>query len=130
MAASLIKYERIQTTDVKAKVLRPFVERLISLGKKGDLHARRVALSRLKDKEALQKLFGEIGPRMAERPGGYTRILKLKRREGDNAPISLIEFVDTNLSLIMAARGHDEEDIKEMTSAPKANEGEGDDDDE
>ena len=114
MASSLIKYERIQTTDAKAKALRPFVERLITLGKKGDLHSRRVALSRLRDKEALHKLFAEVGPRMDGRPGGYTRILKLTRRPGDNAPISLIEFVDTDLQKIMAARGYDDEDVQEI----------------
>lgn len=117
MAASLIKFERIQTTDAKAKALRPFVERLISLGKKGDLHARRTALSRLRDKEALHKLFAEVGPRMEERPGGYTRIMKLTRRAGDNAPISLIELVDTDLEKIMAARGYDDEDVQDILNA-------------
>ena len=117
MAASLIKYERIQTTDAKAKALRPFVERLISLGKKGDLHARRTALSRLRDKDALHKLFAEVGPRMGDRPGGYTRIMKLTRRGGDNAPVSLIELVDTDLQRIMAARGYDEEDVEDILSA-------------
>jgi len=94
MAASLIKHERIQTTDSKARALRPFVERLVTFGKKGDLHSRRVVLSRLRDKDATHKLFEAIGPRFAERPGGYTRILKIGRRDGDAATISLIEFVD------------------------------------
>lgn len=131
MAASLIKYERIQTTDAKAKALRPYVEKLITLGRRGDAHARRLAFSRLRDKEAVTRLFAEIGPRMAERNGGYTRILKLARREGDNAPISLIELADTDLQKIMAARGYDEETVKEMTAGgdvpdfdPKAEEAE------
>ncbi len=93
MAASLIKHERIQTTDAKAKALRPFVERLVTFGKRGDLHARRLVLSRLRDREATQKLFDDLAGRYTERQGGYTRILKVGSREGDRAPISLIEFV-------------------------------------
>ena len=108
MAASLIKYERIQTTDAKAKALRPFVEKLITFGKRGDLHARRLVISRLRDKEATRKLFEDIAPRFDERHGGYTRILKVGRREGDAAPISLIEFVGTSYADVMAARDRDE----------------------
>ncbi|MBH23774.1 MAG: 50S ribosomal protein L17 [Myxococcales bacterium] len=107
MAASLIRYERIQTTDSKAKALRPFVEKLITLSRRGDLHARRLVQSRLRDKEATSRLFAEIAPRFTDRPGGYTRIVKIGPRAGDNAPISLIEFVDTTLEDIMRLRGHD-----------------------
>lgn len=98
MATSLIIHERIQTTTPKAKELRPFVESLITLGKRGGLHALRQAASVLTEREALDKLFGSTGDglagRFATRPGGYTRITHLGNRSGDNAPISVIEFVD------------------------------------
>ena len=95
MAASLITHERIRTTVAKAKELRPFVEKLVTLGKRDSLHARRQALSILpSNKAAVHRLFGEVSPRFAERPGGYTRILKLGPRQGDGAPMALIEFVD------------------------------------
>ncbi len=94
MVTSLFRHERIQTTTAKAKELRPFAERLITLARRGDLHARRIAAKRLHDKEVLKKLFDTIGPRYAERNGGYTRILKLGRREGDGAEIALVQLVD------------------------------------
>lgn len=119
MAASLIKHERIQTTDVKAKALRPFIERLITLGKRGDLHARRLVISRLRDREATQKLFSDIAERMKERPGGYTRIVKLTRRKGDNAPLSLIEFSDVDLARILTLRGASAEEIADMQYDPE-----------
>jgi large subunit ribosomal protein L17 len=93
MATSLLEHERIQTTEAKAKDLRRVVERLITLAKKGDLAARRRAYRDVRDPEVLAKLFDEIGPRYADRPGGYTRILKVGRRHGDNAPMSIIELV-------------------------------------
>ena len=93
LAVSLVKNDRIQTTDAKAKEMRPFVERMVTFAKRGDLHARRVVLSRLKNTTAVKKLFDEIGPRYTNRFGGYTRIIKLGFRQGDNSPISLIEFV-------------------------------------
>ena len=93
LAVSLIKNDRIQTTDAKAKEVRPFVERMVTFAKRGDLHARRIALARLKDAIAVKKLFDEIGPQYTDRFGGYTRIIKLGFRHGDNSPISLIEFV-------------------------------------
>lgn len=94
LAASIIKHGRVHTTDAKAKEIRPFVEKLVTLARRGDLHARRIVISRLKgDVEAAKKLFDEIGPRYTSRPGGYTRILKLGFRQGDNSPMSLIEFV-------------------------------------
>lgn len=95
LAASIIKHGKVHTTDAKAKEVRPFLERLVTFARRGDLHARRIVLSRLKgDQDAVKKLFGEIGPRYASRPGGYTRILKLGFRQGDNSPMSLIEFVE------------------------------------
>lgn len=93
MATSLLQHERIKTTDAKAKEVRRVAERLITLAKKGDLHARRMAYRTVRDQEVLKKLFEEIGPRYKERAGGYTRILKLGNRAGDNAPVSLIELV-------------------------------------
>ncbi|MCE5250581.1 50S ribosomal protein L17 [bacterium] len=93
LAASLIKSGRVKTTDAKAKEIRPFVERMVTFAKRGDLHARRIVLSRLKDVLAVKRLFDELGPRFADRLGGYTRILKLGFRNGDSAPVSLIEFV-------------------------------------
>lgn len=93
LASSLILKGRINTTDAKAKEVRPFVERMVTFAKRGDVHARRIVLARLKDAAAVKKLFDEIGPKFTERMGGYTRILKLGFRKGDNAPISLMEFV-------------------------------------
>jgi len=94
MATSLILHERIETTTAKAKELRPFVEKLITLGRQGDLHARRLAGRSIADRQVLGKLFDDVGPRFSERPGGYTRILKLGTRRGDAAEMALIEFVD------------------------------------
>ena len=94
MATSLILHERIETTTAKAKELRPFVENLITLGRQGDLHARRLAGRSIADRQVLGKLFDDVGPRFSERPGGYTRILKLGTRRGDAAEMALIEFVD------------------------------------
>ncbi len=94
LATALIKEERIHTTEAKARNLRPFVEKLITLGKRGDLAARRLAFSRLGKKEAVHKLFEEIAPRFSERPGGYTRIIKDNFRAGDSAPMAYIELVE------------------------------------
>ena len=94
MAASLITHERIRTTVAKAKELRPFVEKLVTLGKRDSLHARRRALSVLSSKTVVRRLFSDVSPRFSERPGGYTRILKLGPRQGDGAPMAFIEFVD------------------------------------
>ena len=94
LAGALIEHGRIQTTEAKAKAVKPFAEKMITLGKRGDLHARRQALSALgQDKFIVHKLFEEVAPRYAERPGGYTRILKLGNRQGDNAPMARIELV-------------------------------------
>jgi len=94
MAAALIKHEQITTTLPKAKELRPYVEKLITLGKRGDLHARRQAISTLRDKTQVAKLFETLGPRYADRQGGYTRVLKAGFRYGDAAPMAVIELVD------------------------------------
>ncbi len=94
MATSLFRHERIETTTAKAKELRPFAERLITLAKRGDLHARRLAGRLIADRQVLGKLFDDIGPRFTERPGGYTRILKLGNRRGDAAEMAPIELVD------------------------------------
>jgi large subunit ribosomal protein L17 len=93
MATSLFEHGRLITTEAKAKELRPFAEKLITLARRGDLHARRLVERRIKDRETLSRLFSEIGPRFAARPGGYTRILKLGHREGDGADIARIELL-------------------------------------
>ena len=94
MAVALFRYERIHTTAGKAKALRPYAERLITLAKQGTLHARRLAARDVHDHEVLQKLFADLGTRFASRPGGYTRILKVGRRAGDNSLAALVELVD------------------------------------
>lgn len=93
MVTSLFEHERVQTTDAKAREVRRVAEKLITLGKRGDLHARRQALSYVRSKAVVAKLFSELSPRYANRPGGYTRIVKLGSRRGDNAPMSLVELV-------------------------------------
>ncbi|HSH74967.1 MAG TPA: 50S ribosomal protein L17 [Longimicrobiales bacterium] len=93
LATSLFRHERIETTTAKAKELRPFAERLITLARRGDVHSRRLARQKIQDREVLGKLFDDIAPRYVERPGGYTRILKLGNRKGDAAEMSLIELV-------------------------------------
>ncbi|MZR31172.1 50S ribosomal protein L17 [Sneathiella litorea] len=103
MAASLIKHEQIQTTLPKAKELRPIVEKLITLGKRGDLHARRQALSELHEKSAVDKLFTTLSERYTERQGGYTRVLKAGFRTGDAAPMGVIELIDRDVE----AKGQD-----------------------
>ena len=94
MVTSLLDHEHIQTTDAKAKELRRFTERMVTLGKKGTLHARRQALSFVRDRDVVKKLFEDIAPRFASRPGGYTRITKLGIRRGDAASMSLIELTE------------------------------------
>ena len=103
MCQALIKHEQIVTTLPKAKDLRPVVEKLITLGKRGDLHARRQAISQIKDVALVKKLFDVLGPRYKERNGGYTRVLKAGFRYGDNAAMAVIEFVDRDES----AKGQD-----------------------
>ncbi len=94
LATSLFQHGRIKTTAAKAKRLRPYAEKLITLGKRGDLHARRLALRKITDKSVVHELFTEIGPRYENRDGGYTRITKIGPRKGDNAPMAVIELVE------------------------------------
>jgi large subunit ribosomal protein L17 len=94
MMAALIKHEQIKTTLPKAKAIRPVMEKLVTLSRRGDLHSRRLAISQVRDLDQVKKLFEVIGPRYATRPGGYTRVLKAGFRFGDNAPMAIIEFVD------------------------------------
>ncbi|MEX3008878.1 50S ribosomal protein L17 [Hoeflea sp. TYP-13] len=97
MAASLIEHEQIVTTLPKAKEIRPIVEKLVTLGKRGDLHARRQAISKIRDVEMVRKLFDTIATRYADRHGGYVRIMKAGFRKGDNAPLAVVEFVDRDV---------------------------------
>jgi large subunit ribosomal protein L17 len=103
MSQALIKHEQIVTTLQKAKDLRPVVEKLVTLGKRGDLHARRQAIAQIKDVLIVKKLFEVLGPRYKERNGGYTRVMKAGFRFGDNAAMAVIEFVDRDVD----ARGQD-----------------------
>ena len=122
MAASLIKHEQISTTLPKAKELKGFVERLITLGKKGGLANRRLAMSRLRDETQVKKLFDVIGKRYVDRPGGYTRVLKAGFRYGDNAPMAIIELVDRDRSakgLDSGPTGAEEETAVEAPAAEK-----------
>ena len=114
LAAALIKHEQIATTLPKAKELRRVTDRLITLAKRGDLHARRLAASRVRDEAMVAKLFETLGPRYAARPGGYTRVLKAGFRYGDSAPMAVIELIDRDPE----ARG--------KNSGPVQTEGEGD----
>ncbi len=97
LAAALIRHEQIVTTLPKAKDIRPIVEKLITLGKRGDLHARRQAIAQIRDIDAVSKLFATLGPRYGNRNGGYTRVLKAGFRYGDSAPVAVIEFVDRDV---------------------------------
>ncbi|MCF4098656.1 50S ribosomal protein L17 [Maritalea mediterranea] len=116
MAAALIKHEQIVTTLPKAKDLRPIVEKLITLAKKGDLNSRRLAASRIGDEAMAKKLFDVLGPRYQERQGGYTRVLKAGFRHGDNAPVAVIELVDRDPS----AKGADSGPTAERDEAESA----------
>ena len=116
LAASLIKHEQIVTTLPKAKDLRPIVEKLITLAKRGDLHARRQATAELRDPPMVKKLFDVLGPRYASRNGGYTRVLKAGYRYGDSAPVGVIEFVDRDVD----ARGQDSGPVQDKPAEPAA----------
>ncbi len=94
MVTSLLEHEQVRTTDAKAKEIRRFAERMITLGKRGTLHARRQALAFIRSETVVKKLFDDVAPRFQTRPGGYTRVVKLGVRPGDGAPMSVIEFVD------------------------------------
>ncbi len=121
MAASLLKHEQIKTTLPKAKDLRRFVDRLITLGKRGDLHARRQALAVLRDRKITAKLFDELAERYKERPGGYTRVLKAGFRYGDMAPMAVIELVDRDPE----AKGQDSGPTQDREEGEDADESEG-----
>jgi large subunit ribosomal protein L17 len=94
LAGALIEHGRIRTTEAKAKEVRPIVEKMITLGKRGDLHAHRQAVAFLRSKSVAHTLFSEVAPRFADRPGGYTRVVKLGPRQGDSAPMAYLELVD------------------------------------
>ena len=113
MAQALIKHEQITTTLPKAKDLRPVVEKLVTLGKRGDLHARRQAIAQIKDVALVGKLFEVLGPRYKERNGGYLRIMKAGFRFGDNAPLAVIEFVDRDVE----AKGKDSGPVQKAEEA-------------
>jgi len=113
MAAALIKHEQIETTLPKAKDLRPIVERLVTLGKRGGLHARRQVLSYLGDRDQTEKLFATLAPRYAERKGGYLRVLKSGHRYGDAAPMAIIEFVERDVE----AKGKDSGPVQSAEDA-------------
>ena len=110
LANALLKHEQIKTTLPKAKDLRPYVEKLITLGKRGDLHARRQAAAKLRDDAVVAKLFSTLGPRYKARSGGYTRIIKAGLRYGDAAPMAIIELVDRDVS----AKGQDSGPVQEV----------------
>ena len=118
MSASLIKHEQIVTTLPKAKELKRVADRLITLGKTGTLHARRLALSRVRDEEQVAKLFETLGPRYAKRPGGYTRVMKAGFRYGDSAPMAVIELVDRDVD----ARGKDSGPVDDAEAPVEAKE--------
>jgi large subunit ribosomal protein L17 len=113
MAASLIRHEQIVTTLPKAKDLRPIVEKLVTLGKRGDLHARRQAIAEMRDVAMVKKLFDVIGPRYKDRNGGYTRVLKAGYRYGDSAAVAVIEFVDRDVD----AKGKEDRERHEAARA-------------
>ncbi len=133
MATSLILHKKITTTTAKAKALRTYVEPLITKSKEDSTHSRRVVFSYLKDKDAVSELFREISPKIAERPGGYTRILKTGKRLGDNADMCIIELVDYNEAMLGGGatktkttrrrRSKKKEDSVEAAKAPKAEKG-------
>lgn len=116
LCQSLIQHEQIVTTLPKAKDLRPVIEKLITLGKRGDLHARRQAIAQIKDVTLVKKLFDVIGPRYKDRNGGYTRVLKAGFRFGDNAPLAVIEMVDRDVE----AKGGPDRARAEATQAEAA----------
>jgi large subunit ribosomal protein L17 len=116
MCAALIKHEQITTTLPKAKDLRPIVEKLVTLGKRGDLHARRQAIAEIRDVPMVKKLFEVLGPRYKERNGGYTRIMKAGFRHGDNAAVAVIEFVDRDVD----AKGQDSGPVQETRAEENA----------
>ncbi len=114
MSAALVKHEQITTTLAKAKDLRPVVERLITLGKRGDLHARRQAIAFMRDRTQVDKLFSTLGPRYAERKGGYTRVMRAGFRFGDAAPMAIIELVDRDSKAKGLDSGPDQSAVQDV----------------
>ena len=114
---SLIEHQRIKTTLAKAKAVRPLAERMVTLGKRGSIHARRTALAMLRQKKAVKKLFNDIAPRSAERNGGYTRIVKLGQRKSDSAPMAFIEWVD--MAEVVEEKPAEEKKAKRKEAEPK-----------
>jgi large subunit ribosomal protein L17 len=119
LASSLFEHERIKTTEAKAKLLRPYAERLITKAKKGSVHHRRQVLSLIEDRALVHKLFADIGPRFADRNGGYTRILKLGQRNGDGAPMALIELVDEGRPAVTTTEETEEGGRRRRLRAPR-----------
>jgi len=116
MAAALVKHEQIKTTLPKAKELRPFVEKLVTLGKRGDLHARRQIIAKTRDETTAAKLIDTLAPRYEGRPGGYIRVLKAGFRQGDNAPMAIIEFIDRDVE----AKGLDSGPVQHQVDEEEA----------
>jgi len=119
LALSLFEHERIKTTEAKAKMLRPFAEKLITKAKKGTVHDRRQVLSVIEDRAIVHKLFSDIGPRFEERNGGYTRILKIGPRNGDAAPMVLMELVDEGTATVVAGEGEGDAGKRRRLRAPR-----------
>jgi large subunit ribosomal protein L17 len=123
MATSLILHKRITTTTAKAKALRTYVEPLITKSKEDSTHSRRVVFSYLKDKEAVAELFRDISPKIGERPGGYTRILKIGNRIGDNADMCILELVDYNEAMLGGGEAAKTKTTRRRRATPKKKEG-------
>lgn len=118
LATSLLKHKRIKTTEAKAKEARTFVEKLISKARKNDLHVRRQVMAVINDKEVIKELFGEILPKIGERPGGYTRVVKLGNRNGDAAPMAILELVDYND--VANKKAEEQKEKRELKAKEKA----------
>ena len=125
LTTSLLKHKRIRTTEAKAKEARTFIEKLITKAKKNDLHVRRQVVALINDKDVVKELFSEIIPKIGERPGGYTRVVKLGNRNGDAAPMAILELVDYNDVANKKAEEHKaKRDLKAKDKADKKNSGE------
>lgn len=124
LTTSLLKHKRIRTTEAKAKEARTFIEKLITKAKKNDLHVKRQVMSVIHDKEVVKELFSEIIPKIGERPGGYTRVVKLGNRSGDAAPMAILELVDYND--IANKKAEERKEQKELKSKAKEEQGSGD----
>jgi len=124
LVTSLLKYKRIKTTLAKAKETRTFAEKLVTKARKGDLHAKKQVMDVIKDKEVVKELFGEILPKIGERPGGYTRVVKLGNRNGDAAPMAILELVDYNdVANKKAEQQKEKRELKAKEKAEKKAEG-------